>query len=70
MYYANRKLKAETVDRYVYLCDGMIIICKQNTSGHGGKRSSVSSQAEYRYCDCFLPAAKEWGTTTGLSVSH
>ena len=55
VYYANRKLKAETVDRYVYLCDGMIIICKQNSSGHGhigGKRistSSSSSQPQGRY---------------------
>ena len=37
----------------MYLCDGMIIICKQNSShGHGGKRISTSSsssqQQEYR----------------------
>jgi son of sevenless len=38
----NRKRRL--VDRYVILCDGIIIVCKQN-----GKRGSVtSSQGEYR----------------------
>lgn len=32
-------------DRYVILCDGMIIVCKQQ----GGKRSSVSSYQGYEY---------------------
>ena len=63
VYYANRKLKAETVDRYVYLCDGMIIICKQNTGhGHGGHKRSIgsaSSQTQQvlkvlRGCEHFL----------------
>ena len=50
MVFAEGKLKVidkskKPVDRYVFLCDGMIIVCKQLA----GKRSSVSSYQGHEY---------------------
>ena len=38
-------MTSTSYNRYVYLCDGMIIICKQNTHVSGHKRSIGSSNS-------------------------